>query len=59
MLMDNPPKIPEGMSVQLKDFVEKCLVIEPTKRYNVYELKRHPFLQENISTIESSSSCLE
>ena len=56
---NSPPKIPEGMPEQLKDFVEKCLVIEPTKRYNVYELKKHPFLQENNSTIESSSSCIE
>ena len=40
-----PPEIPEKMSDLLKDFVQKCIFFEPSKRYNVYELKRHPFLQ--------------
>ena len=40
------PKIPEGMSDLLKDFVQKCLVFEGSKRSNVYELKRHPFLKK-------------
>ena len=54
---NNIPKIPEGMSDKLKDFVEKCLVIEPTERYNVYQLKRHPFLRDiSNSNTESSSS---
>lgn len=39
-----PPKIPEGVSESLKDFISKCLVVEAEKRYNVYKLKRHPFL---------------
>ena len=43
------PKIPEGMSDQLKDFLEKCLIIEPKKRYNIYQLKKHPFINNNIS----------
>jgi mitogen-activated protein kinase kinase kinase 3 len=53
---NEPPKIPEGMSEQLKDFVEKCLVFEPTKRFNVYQLKRHPFLSnsKSISNIETT-----
>ena len=50
------PKIPEGMSEQLKDFVKKCLVFEPIKRYNVYQLKKHPFLQEDNSNNSISSS---
>jgi len=55
---NEPPKIPEGMSEQLRDFVEKCLVFEPTKRYNVYQLKKHPFLNENAScsNIQSTSN---
>ena len=51
-----PPKIPEGMSDQLKDFVQKCLVFDPSKRYNVYQLKRHPFLQEDTNNSISSSN---
>ena len=45
--------IPE---IELKDFVEKCLVFEPTKRFNVYQLKKHPFLANNksISNIETT-----
>ena len=40
------PKIPNEMSTQLKDFVSKCLVYEPNKRFNVYQLKRHAFLKD-------------
>ena len=53
---NEPPKIPEGMSDQLKDFVQKCLVFDPSKRYNVYQLKRHPFLQEDTNNSISSSN---
>ncbi len=53
---NEPPKIPEGMSDQLKDFVQKCLVFEPTKRYNVYQLKKHPFLQDDNNNSISSSN---
>ena len=28
------------MSDQLRDFVKKCLVFEPSQRYNIYELKK-------------------
>ena len=44
------------MSDQLKDFVEKCLVFEPTKRFNVYQLKKHPFLIDNISNSNIEST---
>ena len=43
------PHIPEDMSYLLKDFVLKCLQFEPSKRYNVYELKKHPFFTVNIN----------
>ena len=43
------PHIPEDMSSLLKDFVIKCLQFEPNKRYNVYELKKHPFFNTNIN----------
>lgn len=52
---NEPPKIPEGMSNTLRDFVEKCLVFEPSKRYNVYQLKRHPFITEDYISNNSSS----
>ena len=30
----------------MKDFVMKCLQFEPSKRWNVYELKKHPFFND-------------
>ena len=50
------PKIPDKMSENLKDFVKKCLVFEPKKRFNVYQLKKHPFLQDNNSIINTSNN---
>ena len=47
------PQIPENMSECLKNFVKKCLIIDPKKRFNVYQLKRHPFLsQDYVSNID-------
>jgi serine/threonine protein kinase len=53
---NEPPQIPEDMSDQLKDFVEKCLIIEPEKRYNVYQLKKHPFISDYISNESTINS---
>ena len=53
---NEPPRIPEDMSDQLKDFVEKCLIIEPEKRYNVYQLKKHPFISDYISNESTINS---
>lgn len=43
-----PPPIPENASPELKDFLKKCLQIEPKKRWNVYCLLRHPFINKNL-----------
>ena len=50
------PKIPEDMTENMKDFVRNCLQFEPNKRWNVYELKRHPFFNaiNNNESYESS-----
>ena len=48
-----PPPIPEEASEELQDFLKKCLVIEPKKRWNVYQLLRHPFIV-NGDNIEKS-----
>ena len=60
MLNKELPKIPDKMSDQLKDFVKKCLVYEPNKRFNVYQLKRHPFLKDyyNNSINNTNNSTL-
>ena len=49
------PKIPEDMSDSLKDLVKKCLVFEPEKRANVYELKKHKFFSNNKSDNNNSN----
>lgn len=43
-----PPEIPRNISLELKDFLECCLCIEPTDRLNVYQLLRHPFITGDI-----------
>ena len=40
------PEIPKDMPELMKDFVMKCLQFEPSKRWNVYELKKHPFFND-------------
>ncbi|MCQ2818244.1 MAG: mitogen-activated protein kinase kinase kinase [archaeon] len=42
-----PPEIPKGISKELKDFLEKCLQIDPLKRWNVCQLLKHPFIQKD------------
>lgn len=39
-----PPLIPTKASFPLKDFLKKCLAIEPTHRWNIYQLLHHPFI---------------
>ncbi|KAL4469526.1 hypothetical protein ABPG74_004779 [Tetrahymena malaccensis] len=39
-----PPPIPEHLSPVCKDFISKCLKINPNDRYNVRQLLNHPFI---------------
>jgi serine/threonine protein kinase len=43
-----PPNVPEFLSNELKDFLSCCLRMEPTERFNVYQLLRHPFITGDI-----------
>ncbi|KAB1207489.1 Serine/threonine-protein kinase BCK1/SLK1/SSP31 [Morella rubra] len=45
-LGNEPPKIPETMSEVGKDFLGRCFVREPRKRWTAEMLLRHPFLDE-------------
>ncbi|KAI3675202.1 hypothetical protein L1987_84788 [Smallanthus sonchifolius] len=40
------PEIPDGFSDQAKDFVSKCLVRDPRRRWTAMELLEHPFIQQ-------------
>ena len=41
---ENPPEIPSNVSNVLRDFLNKCLVMEPKDRWNIYQLKKHAFV---------------
>nr|GMD36933.1 mitogen-activated protein kinase kinase kinase A-like [Ipomoea batatas] len=41
------PKIPAFLSDEAKDFLEKCLKINPKDRWTAAQLLNHPFLQES------------
>ncbi|CAN0870227.1 Mitogen-activated protein kinase kinase 9, partial [Linum grandiflorum] len=39
-----PPKLPEEASEEFKDFVKCCLQKDPSKRWSVAQLMKHPFV---------------
>lgn len=48
---DDVPEIPEFMSKQGKDFLDKCLKRDPSERWAASELLKHDFLkQQNLET---------
>ncbi|KAF9590445.1 hypothetical protein IFM89_035280 [Coptis chinensis] len=50
------PEVPSFLSEQAKDFLEKCFVKNPKKRWTSSQLLKHPFL-ENTKRIQNSVSC--
>ncbi|XP_043688492.1 mitogen-activated protein kinase kinase kinase 18-like [Telopea speciosissima] len=56
------PDFPRFLSEEAKDFLGKCLRRDPTERWTVHELLKHPFLEEdcleqlNLKRIQSSIS---
>lgn len=38
------PEIPNNLSKEAQDFLNRCLQVEPKKRWNVYKLLKHPFI---------------
>jgi serine/threonine protein kinase len=46
--------IPEELSKEGKDFVEKCFVNDPRKRWTAEMLLNHPFIEEMKNANESS-----
>jgi len=43
--IEKGPKYPSQLSDEIRDFMTCCFQIEPSRRANVYELMRHPFVQ--------------
>lgn len=44
LVTENPPKLPENVSKNLRSFLERCFMMNPTERANVVELLNHPFI---------------
>lgn len=42
------PKIPQELSQQGKDFLGKCLVKDPNKRWTAHMLLNHPFIKNPL-----------
>lgn len=47
---NEPPKIPENFSPELRDFLQKCLKIIPCERANCLQLINHVFISGNQAT---------
>ena len=39
-------KIPEFLTDNAKDFLQKVLVVDPKKRYNILQIKKHPWFNQ-------------
>ncbi|KAH0653479.1 hypothetical protein KY285_031019 [Solanum tuberosum] len=48
------PEIPKILSLQARDFLNKCLIRDPRERWTAKELLKHPFLEE--SNLNSTST---
>jgi serine/threonine protein kinase len=54
---EESPLIPQELSKEGKDFVEKCFVKDPRKRWTAEMLLNHPFVEEVKNFDESSPRC--
>ncbi|CAJ1929587.1 unnamed protein product [Sphenostylis stenocarpa] len=53
------PKIPEEFSEEGKDFLRKCFVKDPTKRWSAEMLLKHPFINVDTSSFEKVNEPLQ
>ena len=56
---EKTPKIPQLMSEDGKDFLEKCFAREPWDRWTAEMLLDHPYIREVDSQFESDDSVVE
>lgn len=49
-----PPEIPNTLSAEARDFVLKCLQVDPNDRPTAAQLLDHPFLKRRTSLNSSS-----
>ncbi|KAI3922254.1 hypothetical protein MKX01_005943 [Papaver californicum] len=53
------PEIPSEISEEGKDFLRKCFIKDPTKRWTAEMLLRHPFISNNFDAHVSTTSLKE
>ncbi|TMW82248.1 hypothetical protein EJD97_006417 [Solanum chilense] len=49
---EQSPEIPKFLSLQVKDFLNKCLRRNSKERWTAKQLLKHPFLESNSTTIQ-------
>ncbi|CAI8609279.1 unnamed protein product [Vicia faba] len=52
---EESPMIPEDLSKEGKDFVEKCFIKDPRKRWTAEMLLNHPFIEEVKKNVNEAS----
>ena len=50
MVVDKHPPLPEGISIECKDFLLKCFEKEPSLRIDAVGLLQHKFIKQTQST---------
>jgi serine/threonine protein kinase len=59
---DESPELPSGLSELGRDFLEKCLIREPSKRWSCDQLLQHPFLSSAspnpVTVTDTSPRCV-
>ncbi|KAM1316014.1 hypothetical protein ACFX10_019531 [Malus domestica] len=51
-----PPQVPDSLSKDAQDFINRCLHIDPNKRPTAAQLLTHPFLKRPLPTSSGSAS---
>lgn len=51
-----PPPIPDSLSRDARDFISRCLRVDPKERPTATQLLDHPFVRRPVSTSSGSSS---
>ncbi|KAB2629060.1 mitogen-activated protein kinase kinase kinase 1-like [Pyrus ussuriensis x Pyrus communis] len=51
-----PPQVPDSLSKDAQDFIDRCLQVDPNKRPSAALLLTHPFLKRPLPTSSGSAS---
>lgn len=57
LVTETPPKLPDNISKNLRNFLERCFIMNPTERANVVELLKHPFIINSEKEESRSDYC--